>query len=167
MITIDLLKNRPETISQLANIWYEVLGKIWIPDTSIEQIIQLSADYLNDNTLPLSLVALDDGKPIGTCSLRADDDIRPDFIYANLSTQNLTKIGWLESIAIDLTYQKQGVGTLLIEAIKNKAREFGINRLFLFVFDKTLLNYYARFGWTVIGLDEFKGHTVTVMESVL
>jgi GNAT superfamily N-acetyltransferase len=167
MITIDLLKNHPEAIPRSASIWYEVLGKVWIPDTSIEQIIKLSADYLNDSTLPLTLVALDDGKPIGTCSLRRDDSIRPDFIYANLSAEELAKIGWLESIVVDTAYQKQGVGKLLIEAIQNKAREFGINRLFLFAFDKTLLDYYARFGWKIIGMDKFKDHPVTVMEAIL
>jgi GNAT superfamily N-acetyltransferase len=167
MITIDLLKNHPETISQLVSIWYEVLGKIWMPDTSIEEAVQLLAEHLNDNTLPLTLVALDAGKPIGMCSLRGKSSVRPDFIYANLSPKDLTKIGWLASLVVDPTYQKQGVGKLLIEATKNKALDFGINRLILVTFDKTLLDYYARFGWKIIGMDKFKDHPVTVMEALL
>ena len=40
MITINLLKNHPNHIQELANIWHEVLGKIWVPDVPIEYVIQ-------------------------------------------------------------------------------------------------------------------------------
>jgi GNAT superfamily N-acetyltransferase len=167
MITLDLLKNHLEAMPQLANIWHEVLGKIWIPDKTTEQVIQEFSSHLNDKTIPITLIALDDGKPIGMCSLREDDGIAPDFIYAGLSAEAVTKIVWLGSLVVDPSHQKQGVGKLLIEATKNKAIELGFNKLFLFALDKTLPNYYSRLGWTVIGQDEFKGHPVTVMEAAL
>jgi hypothetical protein len=31
MINIDLLKNHQNSIPKLAEIWHEVLGKIWMP----------------------------------------------------------------------------------------------------------------------------------------
>ena len=37
MIKIELLKNRPESIPILANIWREVLGQIWMPEIGIEE----------------------------------------------------------------------------------------------------------------------------------
>lgn len=39
MITIDFLKNHPEAIMQLVNIWHEVLGRIWTPDIQVEDVI--------------------------------------------------------------------------------------------------------------------------------
>ncbi len=46
MITIDLLKNHHETIPALANIWHEVLGKIWMPEIGIEEIESLYYEVL-------------------------------------------------------------------------------------------------------------------------
>lgn len=37
MIKIDLLKNHTHAIPALANIWHEVLGKIWMPEIGIEE----------------------------------------------------------------------------------------------------------------------------------
>lgn len=155
MIKIDFLKNHPQSIPRLAEIWSDVLGKIWLPDIPLERVIQRFDDHLNDNTLPLSFVALDADKPVGMCSLRINDGIRSDITP------------WLGSLVVDPAYQKQGIGKKLIDATKNKARDLGFTKLYLFAFDPTILNYYSNLGWTVIGMDEFKGHSVTVMESDL
>lgn len=45
-----------------------------------------------------------------------------------------------------------------------RAKEPGFRKLYLFAFDPVITNYYQRFGWKKIGCDEFKSHTVTVME---
>ena len=39
MIKIDLLKNHPNAIPALANVWHEVLGKIWVPDVPAYRVI--------------------------------------------------------------------------------------------------------------------------------
>ena len=95
MIKIDLLKNHPNARPALAYIWHEVLGKIWVPDVPVERVIARFADHLNDQALPITFVALDGDLPVGMCSLRENDGIRPD----------LTP--WLGSLAIDPKYQKQ------------------------------------------------------------
>jgi hypothetical protein len=41
MIKIELLKNHSQSIPRLANIWREVLGKIWMPEIEIEEIESL------------------------------------------------------------------------------------------------------------------------------
>ncbi|MBL7479186.1 GNAT family N-acetyltransferase [Legionella bononiensis] len=155
MISIDLIKNHPNSITRCAEIWYEVLGAKWVPDIPVERVIQRFSEHLNDDTLPLTIVALDVGKPVGMCSLRENDGIRQDLKP------------WLGSLVVDPAYQKQGIGTMLIEAIKNKARDLGFNNLYLFAFDPTIPDYYSRLGWTVIGMDEFKGYPVTVMKILI
>ena len=152
MITIDLLKNHPESIETLATIWHEVLGKIWVPDVTIQRVMQKFAEHLNDNKLPMTFVALDGTTPVGMCSLRENDGIRPD----------LTP--WLGSLVVEQAYQKQGIGNMLIDSIKNKAKALGFAKLYLFAFDPSLHDYYTRQGWHTIGIDDFKGHDITVME---
>lgn len=151
MITIDLLKNHPECIIRLAEIWHELIGKIWLPEIGIQEIESGYYDELND-TLPLAYVALDNHVPVGTCSLHLDGGIRPD-------------LGpWLGDLLVDSSYQKQGIGKMLIDAAKNKARELGFRKLYLFAFDPNLPSYYSNLGWQTIGMDKFKGHPVIVME---
>jgi predicted N-acetyltransferase YhbS len=152
MIKIDLLKNHPNAIPALANIWHEVLGKIWVPDISVERVITRFADHLNDSNLPITFVALDSDLLVGMCSLRENDGIRPD----------LTP--WLGSLVVDPKYQRQGIGRMLIDMTLLKAKELGFKKLYLFAFDPTIPEYYKRLGWRKIGMDEFKSHPVTVME---
>jgi N-acetylglutamate synthase-like GNAT family acetyltransferase len=134
MIKIDLLKNHPESIYALANIWYSVLGRICAPNTSIECIVQRFSDHLNDKTLPITLVALDEHIPIGMCSLRVNDGIRPD-----LSP-------WLGSLVVDQRYQKRGVGKMLVDRTIIKARQLGFKELYLFALDPVIPPYYEKLG---------------------
>jgi len=155
MIKIDLLKYHPNVIPQLAQIWHEVLGRIWAPDVSIDRVEQKFIEHLNDHKIPLTFVAFYDEQPVGMCSLRENDGIRSD----------LTP--WLGSLVVSPDYQKRGIGQNLIEATKQKAKNLDFEKLFLFAFDPNLPTYYKKLGWKQIGIDQFKGHFVTVMETVL
>jgi N-acetylglutamate synthase-like GNAT family acetyltransferase len=152
MITIDLLKNHPDAINSLAQIWHQVLGRIWVPDIPIDRVKQRFVEHLNEDLIPLTFVALFNDKPVGMCSLRENDGIRPDLMP------------WLGSLVVDPDYQKQGIGEKLINATKEKAQQLGFEQLFLFAFDPSIAEYYQKLGWQKIGLDEFKEHPVTVME---
>ena len=152
MIKIDLLKNHPCAIQALAHIWHDVLGRIWLPEISVESVMAKFADYLNDKNLPITFVALHDDVPVGMCSLRENDGIRPSFTPL------------LVALVVDSKYQKQGIGKMLVDAAFVKAKQLGFKKLYLFAFDPTILQYYERLGWKTIGMDEFKSRPVTVME---
>lgn len=152
MITIALLKNHPEAIPRLAQLSYELIGKKWVAGASVERAIERLKAHLNDDTMPLTFVALDGDKPVGMCSLRENDGIRPD----------LTP--WLGSLVVDPAYQGQGVAQRLMEAVKAKAQTLHFNQCFLFAFDPKLPAYYKRNGWTEVAMDEFMDQPVTVME---
>ena len=152
MITIDLLKNHPKAIPVLTKIWREVLGQVWIPDVSIERVEQKFLQHLNDQILPLTFVALHNNTPVGMCSLRENDGIRPDLKP------------WLASLVVAPSYQKKGIAKKLMDASKQKALELGFEKVYLFAFDRTIPVYYTSHGWEKIGADEFNGHPVTVME---
>lgn len=155
MVSIDLLKNHSDCIPQLAKIWHEVLGKIWLPDIPISRVEERFVDHLNDNRMPLTCVAFQNKKPVGMCSLRENDGIRPDLKP------------WLGSLVVDPNYQHQGIGESLIDATKQKAIFLGFKKLYLFAFDPTIPDYYERLGWNNLGIDEFKDYKVTVMDILL
>lgn len=151
MIKIELLKQHSTIIPMLANMWHELLGSIWVPDVPIERVEARFREHLNDNILPLTLVALDNDKPVGMCSLRENDGIRPDLKP------------WLGSLIVDKTHQGGGIGKLLIVATKEHAKKMGFTKLYLFAFDPSIPEYYQQNGWANIGVDTFKSHDVTVM----
>lgn len=155
MIKIDLLKNHPDVIPVLANIWHEVLGKIWFPELTIQEIESLTYDELNICDETTSFVALYDEIPVGFCTFKLKEEFRPD-------------LGpWLADVVVDPKYQKQGIGKMLVDVAVRQAKERGFKKLYLFAFDPTIPEYYKRLGWKKIGMDEFKSHPVTVMERAL
>jgi GNAT superfamily N-acetyltransferase len=151
-IVIDLLKNCPRHIPRLAKIWYEGLGADWVPGLSLRYVEQCLHERLHVDVLPITFVALDGKKPVGMCSLRNNDGIRLDLAP------------WLASLVVCTTYQKRGIGSQLIEAVKQKAAAMGFEKIYLFALDDTVVDWYARMGWKTIGTDIFKEHAVTVME---
>lgn len=153
MIKIDLLKNHPLAIPALANIWHEVLGKIWMPEIGIEEIESLTYEEINsDINVSITYIAFYDEAPIGFCTLQLKEDFRPD-------------IGpWLSDLVISPNFQKQGIGKMLVNVVVEKAKELSFEKLYLFTFDPKIVEYYQRLGWVNIGMDEFKSHPVTLME---
>jgi len=126
MIKIDFLKNNPHAIPALANIWYEVLGKIWMPEIGIEEIESLSYKELNQN-MPLTYIALYGEIPVGLCTLELNGGIRPDLKP------------WIGDLVIDPKYQKQGIGKKLLDIAIQKAKELGFEKVYLFTFDRFVI----------------------------
>lgn len=154
MIKIDLMKNHSQSIPKLANIWREVLGKIWMPEIGIEEIESLYYEELKHD-MPLTYIALYDETPVGSCTLELNGGIRPD-------------IGpWIGDLVVDQKYQKQGIGKLLLDEALKKAKQLNFKKLYLFTFDPNIPSYYEKFGWKKISTDEFNSHPVTLMEVVL
>ena len=155
MIKIELLKDHLHTIPELAQIWYEVLGKIWLPEVPVTLVEQRFLEHANTDKMPLTFVALYENKPVGMCSLRENDGIRPDLMP------------WLGSLTVKPEFQGQGIGKQLIEVTRQCAITMGFDKLYLFAFDLTVPDYYQSVGWKTIDRDTFKGHPVTVMENSL
>lgn len=152
MIKIDLLKNHPDAIPALAHIWHDVLGRIWFPELTIQEIESLTYDELNHPDETTSFVALCDEIPVGFCTFKLKEEFRPD-------------LGpWLADVVVNPKYQKQGIGKMLVDDAVRQAKERGFKKLYLFAFDRSVPEYYERLGWKKIGMDELKSHPVTIME---
>jgi predicted N-acetyltransferase YhbS len=154
MITIERLKKHPASIPSCAEIWHEVLGKLWMPEFGIEEIESLYYEELKYD-MPLTYVALDGDISVGSCTLELNGGVRPDLVP------------WIGDLVVDPKYQRQGVGKMLLNTTIEKAKDLGFETLYLFAFDPTIPDYYERLGWQKIGMDKFKSHPVTVMEVAL
>lgn len=152
MIKIDLLKNQLHTLPDLAQMWHEGLGRMWLPDVSIAEALRRFSAHANADKMPLTFVALHEGQAVGMCSLRENDGIRPD----------LTP--WLGSLAVRADFRQQGIARKLIAVVKQEAKKMGFSALYLFTFDLSIPHYYESLGWQIIDSDHFKGHPVTVMK---
>lgn len=111
--------------------------------------------HINENSLPLTFVAINNDKPVGMCSLRQNDEIRPDLFP------------WLGGLVVDKDYQSQGIGKMLIDAVKNKAKEMNFKEIYLFAIDPNVVPIYEHLGWTKIGMEKFRNYDVTMMKNDL
>lgn len=154
-IEIKFLKDCKEHIPTLAKLWYEQISKHWVPNASIERAKENLLKHANQDQMPVTLVALRDGKAVGMASLRENDGIRPDLAP------------WLGSLVVDPNHRQQKIGERLINATKQQALHFGFKKLYLLAFDPTIASWYAKLGWNPIGNDQLFGHNVAVMDIAL
>lgn len=150
-IEIKNLLDCQEHLPVLAELLYQEISRHWVKDSSVSKAMDKLTMHLNRNSMPLALVALSDGKPIGMACLRETDGIMPGVSP------------WLGSLVVDPTKQGMGVGRRLIESVKSQARIFSYDKLYLLALDRTIPNWYARLGWMHIGDDVLFGHPVSVM----
>ena len=92
----------------------------------------------NRDDLPIALVALDDdGTVLGTAALKKE------------SVGSELGLGpWLAAFLVPIEHRKRGIGSALVEAIENRARNFGFESIF--VSTDVAENIIRRRGWTVL-----------------
>jgi len=149
---IKHLVNAQEYIPALARLWYEEISRHWAPNPSVEKAKQKLVDHLNKDKLPMAFIALCDNQPIGMACLRQTDGIRPGVTP------------WLGSLVVHPDFRGQQIGEMLINAVKDQAKQLGHQVLYLLAFDPTIPAWYSRLRWREIGSDKLFGHRVTVMD---
>ncbi|MDP1974728.1 MAG: GNAT family N-acetyltransferase [Alphaproteobacteria bacterium] len=154
MLKIDYLKNHSHFIPILARWAFDTWG-VYNPGRAYEKIQQGILDYLNDDRLPITLVALRDNVPIGMASLRVSDGcdhLGPDFTP------------WLGSLFVVEQERSKGIAARLIQEILLKAKDLGFSECYLLTFEKTLVKYYKSLGWHYLQDDLYNAHSVSIMK---
>ncbi len=150
-VEIKQLVECQEHIPVLASLWYEEISRHWINDASIEKSKVRLFSHLNNDKMPMAVVAIYNGYPIGMACLRETDGIRPGVTP------------WLGSLVVSPESRGNKVGEILIESIKTRAKKMGYNTLYLLAFDPTISSWYAKLGWQSIGSDQLLARQVSVM----
>jgi predicted N-acetyltransferase YhbS len=153
---IHYLEDHPEVIPVLAAWIYREWSYLY-PGATQRDFEGFLRERLNKNRLPLTLVAIEAGEPVGTVSLKAFD----------METRNdLTP--WLTSLYVTAPWRKKGLGSSLVTAMERKAAELGIGRLFLFTAEAALAErFYPRLGWSVKETTTYHSSPVIIMEKKL
>ncbi len=132
---VDLLKRNPEHVETVARWIYDEWDHVNVPDLEAER--ELVRARLNEDRVPMTLIALDGEECVGTVSLYESDlASRPD----------LTP--WLAALYVREDRRNTGIGSALVERIVEAARRIGIRRLYLHT--ETAPRYYERKGWRLL-----------------
>lgn len=147
------LADRPELVPTLAEWFHEEWGRV-VPWGTVEGFAEMFRGQLNRDALPLALVALEGGAPVGTSALRvADMPERPE------------RTPWLGGVYVRPGARGRGVGEALVRAAERRARELGFRELFLFTTDREA--FYRRLGWSVLEHADHHGELAAVMRTEL
>jgi N-acetylglutamate synthase-like GNAT family acetyltransferase len=150
---IHFLADNPEYVNELAELYYNQ-WKSLVPDRSLDDFIIKTKTHLNNNSLPLTLLSLDNNRLLGCASLRKEDlnsrkDLSP----------------WLAGVLVRESERGKGICKSLEQAVCAKAKQMGHSRLYLFTFDKEAL--YFHLGWESIGIEMFGEQEVILMQKYL
>jgi GNAT superfamily N-acetyltransferase len=145
MIEIEYLVDVPYYLHVVAS-W--VFREWCREDGSVEKVLSRYKQRLSRGRIPLTLVALRDGTPVGIISLVLDElPTRPDLFP------------WLGSLYVVPGYRGNGIGRLLVRRAEFIAQELGVGMLF--VFTDSLGDLCEKEGWVYIG-DEPDGNNRNV-----
>jgi len=137
-VRISYLIEHPEYIPQLAQWQFEEWDFI-LGEKKIEARIKKLKTHMNRDKLPIAWVAHANGQLLGSAALRVHDlEERED----------LTP--WLGGVFVGSHFRRQGIGAALCATVEDAARSRAIHTLYLFTLDKQA--WYARLGWTGLGL---------------
>lgn len=149
-INIVALSDYPEYVAPLV----DMLNKEWGALSAWSDPVALKAAFesrLQTDTAPLSLVALEAKKLLGSVSITRDElPLHPD------------KRFWVGDVIVAADQRGKGIGTLMMQAIVAHAAKIGIGDLYLYTPDQE--QYYSKLGWRTIGRDPANGEDNVVMQ---
>jgi len=149
-VEIVHLFERPQHLREMARLIHE---EWWTdkPGHSVDTMAARLALARTADAIPLSLVAVRAGRPIGTVNLvENDNDQRPD----------LTP--WLAALLVTPEARGQGVGSRLVGALLREAAALGVARVHL---GTDIPAYYARLGAALLA-EYDDGYRIMTMDTV-
>ncbi len=143
------LKEEPEHIPTLAN-WHHNEWAHLNPDDSLQKRIDKMQSYLGRRLIPSTFIAKEQNRLTGSAAIvKHDMDTR------------LELSPWLASVFVAPEYRQKGIGTKLVLHVMEKAKDEGINTLYLFTPNKK--KFYRELGWSTFSEELYRGQEVTVM----
>lgn len=150
-VNIEHLADCPNAVPILAEWLFDEWG-YRSADGTVQGIIETLNRRLNRDRLPMALVAIEQGRPLGTASLRFREvAIRPHYEH------------WLGTIYVHRPFREKGVGSMLINAAIREAAKLGIDDLYLYTRRTETENWYAKLGWVALERPTYRGSPAVIM----
>ena len=145
---IEHLAEHVDAIPTLAS-WVKNEWGYLLPGVTLEELVS-EFEKRTTHKIPGTLVALEDGKAIGTASI----------VKYDMSTRRELS-PWMASVYVVPEFRNRGIGSELVRAIVREAETLGLEKLYLFTPDR--MDFYSRLGWKVFERTEYCGKEVTIM----
>ena len=117
----------PVVAGWIYNEWW--LNRPGYSVASLEARLRQASD---PDAIPLSLLAIGDGRPVGTVNLVQNDNTQRPHLYP-----------WLAAMLVQPQWRGVGVGSKLVVALLAEARRLHVSHLYL---GTDIPEFYARFG---------------------
>jgi N-acetylglutamate synthase-like GNAT family acetyltransferase len=158
---IEKLKFHPELVRLLAHLMHREFGQ-YFPEETEAELEHVFQNRLNENCLPITYVALENGQFVGTFSLRESDSK-----LANKFSPALQKnySPWVGSVYVIPEKRKRGIGKILMERAKQETKKLGYRHLYLFTTHAE--EWYCALGFHTIEKTFLGKHPVAIMECLL
>lgn len=152
-VRIAYLARHRSRIPTLA-AWHHAEWAHLYPDETLAGFREHLERSAQTGAIPLTLIALVEGRLAGSVSLIEDDlDSRPE-----LSP-------WLANVYVAPPFRGHGLGTLLIKKALRVAAQLGVETLYLFT--ERHAPFYARLGWRTLSREQSHGVAITIMTRTL
>ena len=147
---IEYLADHKDTIPTLARWHFEEWSYLH-PERTLSDFERSIVEKSNREHIPISLIAMEQDKVIGSIELKTNDlKGRPDISP------------WLAGLYVDKPHRRKGVGTKLVHELEDLAARLGVSTLFL-VTDNAE-KFYSRLRWNVHERIAWEDLSITVME---
>jgi predicted N-acetyltransferase YhbS len=147
---IGYLADLPDALSVIAR-WHHAEWGRYSADRTVASMRERLRGHLNRDRIPLTVVAHEEGRPVGTAGLVEHD----------METRR-ELAPWLADVVVEPGRRDAGIGTRVVEFAVERARDLGVKRLYLFTPDRE--SFYARMGWSVRERTDYRGESVVVMQ---
>lgn len=142
---IDYLANHKQFIPEIADLSYtEWKALFQAAGISKEALLATLEQRAVTDQLPITLVALEGGVLMGTGSIKMAEPGTREGVSP-----------WLAGMYVKEQYRGSGAGALIVQALEAKARELGVEAMYLSVGKAEA--FYKRLGWTVLERRESHG----------
>ena len=150
---IHFLEEHTGFILQLA-VWCHEEWKEFYGGKTVEDVRAYFAANTSREHIPITYVALEEGRLCGTVTLDVEDlDLRG---YEDVSP-------WLVCLYVEKAHRGRGLGGQLIQHAKDEALRLKLSSLHLWT--ENLEAMYLQLGWRVLERTQFHGRDITVMRS--
>lgn len=149
-MTIEYLADHPEFLSILAEWQHAEWGYFRPGDTLEARTNRLQAEGGERGGIPLTVVAHENGKVLGSASLIPHD----------MDTR-LELTPWLAGVFVGTDHRRKGIGAQLVRRIMAEAANLKVPVLYLYTVHSE--NFYASLGWSLQEHTVYREQNVAIM----
>ena len=149
-MTIEYLADHPEFLAILAEWQHAEWGYLRPGDTLEARTNRLRGEGGERGRIPLTVVAHENGKALGSASLIPHD----------MDTR-LELSPWLAGVFVGTDYRRKGIGAQLVRRIMAEAASLQVPILYLYTVHSE--NFYANLGWSLQEHTAYREQNVAIM----